>query len=381
MAAGQSDVPNHRIGLDIGSHTIKAVEVIEHASEITIRAAGSIDIWHPGPTERPSDRSNLHQSIASLWSSAGFQSKDVVLGLSSNDVYLKWLHMECSDDNELDGLAKSTAVRGVPFSADDAIADYRILSRVQKGSGYAYHVGLAAASAQAVNAAMDVVERAGLNLLAVDVGVSAALRSLETERSHGGTLWSGQPRAHCIVGASGTMVGVTREGALEFARTVPVGGNDLTQCIVEHVGMSFVDAEKLKVSPSSRLTEDGTLLVSHNGVDAQIPMATTIEKLSREIARSLRFFSSQFTEGSYLGMTGTTTLSGGLALLKGIDECLRLQGVEVTGAINPFAGYSVEAEGGGVNQIGAQSTVYTTAMGLAVWDHWDRVARLSLRVA
>lgn len=380
MATGQSGVPNHRIGLDIGSHTIKAVELVERASGITIRAAGSIDVWRPGPGERPST-SAIHQSIANLWASAGFQSKDVVLGLSSNNVYLKWLHMECANDEELDSLARSTAVRGVPFPADDAIADYRVISRVAKGSGHAYHVGLAAASSQAVNTAMDIVERAGLTPLAVDVGVSAALRSLETERSLGGTLWSGQPRAHCIAGASGTMVGVTREGALEFARAVPVGGNDLTQCIVDHLGLSFVEAEELKTSPSSKLTEDGTLLVSSNGIDAQIPMTTTIEKLSREIARSLRFFSSQFTEGSYLGMTGTTSLSGGLSLLKGIDACLRYHGVEITGAVNPFAGYSVDAEEGGVEQIGAQSTIYTTAMGLAIWDYWDRAARLSLRVA
>ena len=380
-AGGQKDVRNQRVGLDIGSHTIKAVEVVEHASGLTIRAAGSAAIWQGGPRERSSDRCILPQLIGSLWSSAKFESKSVLLSLPPNATYLKWLRMECADDEDLDNLARSAAVRGVPFPAEDAIADYRILSREATGSGNAYHVILAAASASAVDSAIDIVERAGLNLLAVDVGVSAALRSLETEKSVGGALWSGQPRAHCIVGATSTSVGVMREGTLEFARAVPVGGNDLTQCIADRLGLGFAEAEALKTSPSSRLMDEGTLVTSHNGADAQIPMGSIIERLGREIARSLRFFSSQFAEGSYLGMTGTTTLSGGSSLLKGIDTCLKRHGVDVTGIVNPFAGFTAEAEGSSVEQVGGHSTTYTTAMGLAIWDYWDRAVRFNLSAA
>ena len=373
---GRIDLPHQRVGLDIGSHTIKGVEVVERASEISVRALGSVSVLAGDSRERSPDRSALIQAVKSLWSAARFESKDVVIGLAPDMVYLKWLRVECSDDDELDHLARSAAVRGCPFPPEDAIPDYRALSRIDRGNDpNVYHVMLAAASASAVNSALDVAERAGLNVLAVDAGVAAALRSLETERLTGGALWTGQPRAHCVLGASNTSIGVVRHGALEFARTVPVGGNDITLAAAEHLGVSPAEAEHLKTSPDARLTEEGLLSVFHRGTEAQAPCWDAIERLAREITRSLRFFSTQFAEGSYLGMTGATTVSGGGSLLKGIDACLRRHGVEVTGIVNPFAGFSVEDEGSGVERAGGRSAVYTTAMGLAIWDYWERAAQ------
>lgn len=364
-SACQKSAQKQRVGLDIGSHTIKGVEVVQHASEVAVRAVGSVRVWDG---DRAPDRNALVQATKSLWSSGKFESKDVVLALASEDIYLKWLRIECSDEDELDHLARAAATRGAPFAADDAVTDYRILSRTEQGSSRIYHVMLAAAAASAVEAALDVADRAGLSPLAADVGISAALRSFETDRSSSGTLWSGQPRAHCILGATCTSIGVMRDGALEFARSVPVGGNGITMCIAERLGVDADEAEKIKLSPDTRLTEDGVLLVFHRGEEVQVSCRGVVERLAREIARSLRFFTSQFAEGSYLGMTGNTTLSGGGALLNGMVACLRRNGVEVSGVVNPFSGFSVEANGLGVEQEGERSSTYTTAMGLAAWD-------------
>jgi len=58
----------------------------------------------------------------------------------------------------------------------------------------------------------------------------------------------------------------------------------------------------------------------------------------------LKFFRSQFAEGSYLGMIGAATLSGGGALLRGVDASIQEQGIEVRSTINPFTGFSVAAK-------------------------------------
>ncbi|MGC8863181.1 MAG: pilus assembly protein PilM, partial [Armatimonadota bacterium] len=98
-------------------------------------------------------------------------------------------------------------------------------------------------------------------------------------------------------------------------------------------------------------------------------------RLAREIQRSLRFFASQYAEGSYLGMVGSATISGGGALLKGLDACLEQQGVEISGIVNPFAGYSFDAERG-LQHIGDAAPQFETAMGLAIADYWsDRPAQ------
>jgi len=134
-------------------------------------------------------------------------------------------------------------------------------------------------------------------------------------------------------------------------------------------GASWAEAEQIKMTPGTRLVEGGVLVTSCEGQQLRIPCDSAAGRLARETLRSLKFFRSQFAEGSYLGMVGAATLSGGGALLRGIDASIQEQGIEVTSTINPFAGFSVAAESG-IQDIGASSPAYTTAVGLALGDYW-----------
>ncbi len=51
-------------------------------------------------------------------------------------------------------------------------------------------------------------------------------------------------------------------------------------------------------------------------------------------------------------MIGATTISGGGALLKGLEACLEEQGIEISGIANPFTGFSVDALRSGVQDVG-----------------------------
>lgn len=284
------------------------------------------------------------------------------MSLPSESVYLKWLHLEAPNEEELDSTARSAAARGAPFPASDAVVDYRVLSSQRAGSNMVYFVMLVAASAAALDRLLDTAGAAGLHPLAVDVGPVAVLRGVNGRHRGSDQLWSGQPLAHCQIGASSTLMTVTRGGVLEFARAVAVGGNDFTQCIMDETGLSRHEAEAAKLSPGSRITPDGAFVAE----DIKVACEGAIGRLAREIHRSLKFFTSQFAEGSYLGMTGTASLSGGGALLRGIDASLERQGIEVSGLVNPFAGFSVAAEGKGITDAHESAPRYTMAMGLAV---------------
>lgn len=240
---------------------------------------------------------------------------------------------------------------------------------------------LVAASSSALDAMLDMAQSAGLETIAVDIAVAAAVRSFATQKKAAGPLWSDQPLAHCIVGAHDTTIAVVRGDTLEFSRTVPVGGDDFTQCVAEHTGAGWAEAESIKVSPGARLEANGIMTAPVGGGEASIPCEPVIGRLAREIHRSLRFFSSQFPEASYLGMIGATTLSGGGALLRGLDSCLRDQGLDVAGTINPFVGYSVAVEEGGVQHAGDAAAAYTTAVGLAIGNYWSNVTEAQVNLA
>lgn len=371
LRQGKPKSISRRVGLDIGSHTINGVEVVERGSDIIVRSAGAVAI--PGMKSKHDipDPGAVSQALKNLWVSSRFVSKQVVLALPPDAVYMKWLHLEASDRDELDATARAAAVRGAPFPAEEAIVDYRVLSWRGSGSRHVYLVMLVAASGLAVDGLLDIVESAGLEPVAVDVGAAAALRSFDAQKRNSSALWSGQPLAHCIVGARNTTIVVVRGGNLEFARTVPVGGNDFTECIAERCEIEWTEADRIKTTPGNRLVQGGTLITSTSEEELRVPCENIVGRLTREIQRSLRFFTSQFAEGSYLGMIGSATMSGGGALLKGLDSCIQDQGIEVTGAINPFAGLLMDSEGGGVQHISEAAPQYATAVGLAVGDYWS----------
>ena len=361
----------NRVGLDIGAHSVTAVEVLERGSEVVIHSAGSVSF--PVGKDRPTgpDTGAVVQAIKSLWSSAALSSKKVVVALPPESVYIKWLHLEAPDEEELANTARAAATRGAPFPAADAIVDYRILSSRGTSNRNVHFVMLVAASSAAVDEILNTTESAGLEPLAVDVCAAAVLRSFEKQKRASSPLWSGQPQAHCQIGANSSLITVMRGGALEFARSVPVGGNDFTACIAGSTGLSWSEADNIKTSPGARLTPDGTFVASLNGDPLKVSCDGALGRLAREIHRSLKFFRSQFAEGSYLGMTSAATLSGGGALLRGIDASLESQGIEVSGIINPFAGLSVATEGKGISDVVDSAAQYTTAVGLALADYWS----------
>jgi len=369
---------SNRVGLDIGTHSITGVEVIERGAETVIRSAGSVAITGLKNKQDTPDTAAVTQAIRNLWSSAAFKSKKVVLALPSDAVYAKWLHLESPNEEELAMTARAAAARGAPFPATDAIVDYRVLSSRGSAARNVHFVMLVAASAAAVDDMLNLAESAGLEPLAVDISVASIIRSFETQKKVSNPLWSGQPQAHCQIGAHNTLITVVRDGAPEFARTVPVGGNDFTECIAEATGASWAEAEQTKITPGSRLTSGGILIAAHGGGEVKVPCENAVGRLAREIHRSLKFFRSQFAEGSYLGMTGAATLSGGGALLRGIDTCLEEEGIDISGTINPFGGFSVAAEGKGISNVVDSAAQYTTAVGLALGDYWSEVRELQI---
>lgn len=358
-----------RVGLDIGTHSVTGVEITSRGSEIVIHSAGSITI--PRDRQRPA---GVVAAIKQLWNTCGFSCRRVYLALPSSAVYMKWLNLEAENEEELDNVARATAVRGAPFPASDAIVDYRRLPSCGGSSRNTHLVMLAAASSSSVDGLLNIVESAGLEAMAVDIEPVATARGFAAQKHTANQLWSGQPHAHCRIGASNTVIEVTRGDALEFARSVPVGGNDFTTCIAEALQISFDEAERIKHAPGCRLATDGSLIASLSGEQVRVGCEAIIGRLAREMHRSLKFFRSQYADGSYLGMTSAATLSGGGALLRGIDVCLEEQGLEVSAVVNPFTGLSVAADGKGISGVVDSAAQYTTAVGLALADYWENLA-------
>ncbi|MGQ9454331.1 MAG: type IV pilus assembly protein PilM [Armatimonadota bacterium] len=358
----------HRVGVDIGTHSVKGVEVVERGSELVICAAQAVSIPGLGDPREPPEVPAVVQALRALWAVGGFRTTKAVLALPAELVYMKWLYLEASNPAELDMTARAAAVRGAPFSPDDAVVDYRVLAPRGRRGRNLHFLMLVCASSSSIDALLDTAECAGLEPLGVDVGPLAATRGMGDCESRSSSLWSGQPRAYCIIGARSTTITVVRGGEPEFSRTVTVGGNDFTARIADQLSIDWAEAENVKLSKGARLLDNGLLVATMEDKEVRVSCENVVGRLAREIQRSLRFFSSQYSEGSYLGMVGSIVLAGGGALLKGLDISLERRGIEIKSIANPFAGFSVEARSG-LQNVGDSAAQFAEAMGLAMGDY------------
>lgn len=366
LGTKRSTLGNVSIGIDIGTHSIKAVELVQRSDQTLLRAADSIRTPVGAVVDGAIlDKNAVSAAIKQLWSRADFSGTEAVLAMDLRQTQVRWHHLEVEDEQSLDDVARQAALRGLTYPPHEAITDYRILSTRNRHGRALHHILLISARSCVVDDLLDVVERAGIEPLVVDIAPLAIARAGRSNHRHTDSLWSGQPIAHCVIGGDSTLVCIVRGGNVEFARNIPVGGDQLTRALATQTGGDIAAAEQAKTSSVARLEPDGVLKTSLEGQKLEVSCEAVIDRLVREIGRSLRHFQAQFPEGSYLGMIGGVSLSGGGVLLRGFDKHLSEQLKDTLTVLNPFAGLSVVGTTFGVDRVQEAAAAFSLAMGLA----------------
>jgi type IV pilus assembly protein PilM len=155
------------------------------------------------------------------------------------------------------------------------------------------------------------VEKAGLEVVSVDLGPFAALRSLILGSAGAGVF------AVIDIGATLTTVMVQADGVPVMVRAVPRGGDEITEVLSERLGISRAEAETQK---------RGFGFDEEFGPSVAEVVRTAMGPLLSEIRSSLTYFAS-----SNPGLAiSSVQLTGGGSQLSGLREALaRQQGVPV----------------------------------------------------
>ncbi|MCC6484880.1 MAG: type IV pilus assembly protein PilM [Armatimonadetes bacterium] len=353
-------------GIDIGSSAIKAVELVWRADELFLHGADMVPT-PPGAVVDGAiqDRAAIAGALRNLWRQGGFSSTQVIASIDLRHINMRWHHLEVEADDVLEDIVRHAAVRGITFPSHEAVTDYRVLSSKERRGRLINHVMVVAARESAVDTLMDTAERAGLEPVAVDPAPMAVTRAI-CGYKHKSALWSGQPEAHCVIGYDSTLVCITRGSALEFARSIPVGSNQFTLLLAKATGGDIARGEAAKTAAVARVETGGTLRTMDGSRTVEAPCEAVLDRLVREIGRSLRHFQSQFSEGSYLGMIGRVTLGGGGVVLRGLDTCLADRLNYDVKTVNPFSGLSVLSSRLSVDRLQNLAPAYAIAMGLAL---------------
>lgn len=241
------------VGLNIGHDSIKAVELKGKGTSVAITGMGMI----PTPTESIANGvimspAALSHAIADLLKQAGIKTKRIVASVAgTGTLIVRVIEVPRMSDNELADNMKVDVDRYIPFPPSEVIMDFKALRDLPSDPDAAnMEVLLAAAQREVVDLHVQVIESSRLEPLAIDVEPLSAARSLTSDSingpSNGSHVDYNDVSALINIGATGTEISVLRGDVLVFTRTVPNGGNALTQALADNLGLAWPDAERIK---------------------------------------------------------------------------------------------------------------------------------------
>jgi len=313
------------IGLDIGSSSIKLVELREGKGGFRLQNVA----MSPLPPEAIVDGAlmdsvTIINTIRDLTTASKTKTKDVVTSVSGHSVIVKKIALPVMTEAELEESIQWEAERYIPFDINDVNIDFQIFGTGAENPE-AMDVVLVAAKKDIINDYVSVIMESGLNPLIIDIDSFA----LENMLAINYEIEKDETVAIANVGANITNINILRNNVTGFTRDIFKGGNQITEEIQRQLHIDYEEAEKIKVG--------GKIDLSSQPIIQNI-LKTASESLAIEIGNSLDFFQSTSTYEKI----GRLYLSGGGSKIKDFDIIVQQHiGIPVE-VVNPFkkVGYS-----------------------------------------
>ena len=306
------------IGLDFGHGVIRAAEVQPEHGRSAAQLVRYQELRVPFDAIKEGvvvDEDAVAGALENLRGTGGFGTKRVILGIGSQQVLIRELIMPAMPLQHIREALPFRAQDLLPLPVEHAVLDFYPVEEIEDVDGPAIRGLLVAATKESVLANIRTVRRAGFKVEDVDLIPFAIIRSQPAAERAGVQLF-----VH--VGATSTSVAVAEQGVPQFVRMLPNGGHDLTQALVDQLGLRADRADDMKRRYGVR-------------GDAADPQSEFVARVNAEGARDIvqaarstvAFYENAHQERRVDGVV----LSGGGSQLRGLaDEIAAATGLPVT---------------------------------------------------
>ena len=334
------------LGLDIGSHNVKLIELSKDKGGVTLLAAGSM----PTPSKSASsnleiDQQALAHLIRELIKGTGAKSTEVNLSLPEAQVFTRVIEMPALSNRELTSAIRWESEQYIPLPLDQVNMDFSILSEGKDSPNGKLKVLLVAAPKALTERYMQIMELAELIPISAETEIIALSRSLIRSVPT-------VPNVMILsLGAQTTDIAILRKGILMFTRTISAGGNAITRALSESLDFTVLQAESYKK----------TYGLEKNILEGKIVAVVkpVMDTILGEIKRAVGFFEETYKDEHI----GVILLTGGNAKLPGlIPYVAEHTGIEVQQG-NPWAGIRKDPRFAVLN---AEGPLFAVAIGLAL---------------
>ncbi len=343
------------IGLDIGHHSIKMIQLATNDGQISVIAADKVRI-DPGVNgDGQEKRDFIVSAIKQMLERGGFRGRDVISCLPNERLKITSLRLVEADSAEIEQSLKKEASQRFGMDPDKDVINYMLAGSVRQGDDVKNELILFAADNETIKSHIEMLEEAQLRPAAIDTVPCALFRSFER------TLRRQEDRENTVVfvdmGSQFTTVVFGRGGEVSFVKQIPIGGEKFNREIAAKLAISIKETETLRKALRaerclSAAQFDSTEQAGGNKqLDAttrqvMVDVISTIaEELAREISLCFRYYTVTFRGRR----VERAVFAGGEAYESILINILKRQlSVEVEAA-QPLKGFDLSSEKENIN--------------------------------
>lgn len=314
------------VGIDIGSHSIKAVLLNQNDSGYVLETIAIEPMPRGAVVDREiQDIEAVGKVVAKIRKKISSSVNLAASAVSGQTVITKVIYMDVAlSDQELASQIEIEADSLIPYPLDEVSLDFEKLD-INESDPSKVNVLLSAARTESVEARVSALESGGFETKVIDVESYAVSRAYDLVLSQLPDDANKKVIATIDIGATMTLFSVTDAGHHIYSRDQLFGGEQYTRSIVSYYNKSFEEAEQAK------LIDD---LPPNYTFEVLAPFHTV---MVQQIRRAIQMFLT--TSGKE--KIDYVVISGGCALVEGVEQLLTEELGIHTVIANPFVGMEV----------------------------------------
>lgn len=296
------------LGIDIGSGSVKLVELEKNAEGIQLLRAKFFDLTQYADQEKRD--SLIKESIEGLLRAEKINSGKVAVSLSGQSVFIRFLKLPKIQKGKIDKIIRYEAQQQIPFPLDKISWDHQIF---HAGAGPEQDVLFVAAKLDIVETVLSYLARTNLDVESVDVSPLSLLNAISYN----------EPLAKGLIldiGAKATNLIVVSEKGF-WGRPILVAGDEMTHAIASRLKIPFDKAEELKRKEGMVVASDSPIPpgISPAGKEIVAALNPVVSDIVSSVIQSLEFYKTKLAKDIAFN---EVILSGGGSKLKGIEDSL-----------------------------------------------------------
>ncbi|HKP71672.1 MAG TPA: type IV pilus assembly protein PilM [Pyrinomonadaceae bacterium] len=322
---GRKNSNKNLVGLDIGSSSVKAIELQGKPGNLVLTNIGQESLQPDTVVDgQIMELNSVSQTISNIFGSHQIKTDRVAAGVSGSSVIVKNIIVPPMSKEELEESIDWHAEEHIPFDISDVSLDYQVVGSTQDS----LHVLMAACKRDFVANVKQAIQLAGKMPAVIDVDAFALQNCYEVNYQP----TPDQSVALLNVGASTMNINILQGVRSVFTRDVSVGGNQYTALLQKELGLTFEQAESVK--------RGGSLPDQNDKPNIADVLETVSDILALEIQKTFDFYRATSDDGE--GTVQKILISGGGSKLPGLIEFLSNRFGLPVEPFNPFRQIKVD---------------------------------------